>query len=214
MKLRNKSGLIAAISGLTAVSLLSVGFAAWVLSATDEQTVAGTVQVETVNSNSVYLISNQAADGNFKFGTPSNEQISGYTGLVSPAWLSFDAAGTEKLTVNVTCDVTNIASQADATAHVRVKTFSASAGYDNAVTHNYVAALPAANTLTPTYVSGTQVSFAITLAWGSAFGGKNPYEYYNKQEKTSALITEAQTKLNGIATDLASVTYSVVLETF
>ena len=214
MKLRNKSGLIAAISGLTAVSLLSVGFAAWVLSATDEQTVSGSVQVETVNSNSVYLISNQAADGNFKFGTPSEDQIDGYTGLVSPVWLSFDAAGTEKLTVNVTCNVTNIESQSDATSHVRVKAFTATAGYADAVSHNYVADLPAANTLTPTYVSGTQVKFAITLNWGSAFGGKNPYEYYNTQAKTSALITEAQTKLNGIAADLASVTYTVTLETF
>ena len=217
MKLRNKSGIIAAVAGLTAVSLLSVGFASWVLSATDTTTQEGSIQVETVDTSAVFLIDSvtlNPSPANFKFGTPSETQISGYSGLVAEPWLTFDDAGTENLTVVISLDVQNVADQTAATAHVELTAFTASAGYADAVTHNYVAALPAANTIAPVYNTTTnKVDFTITLSWGSAFGGKNPYEYFNTQTKSSALINEANTKLNGIATDLASVTYSVTIVT-
>ena len=56
MKLRNKSGLIAAVAGLTAVSLFAVGFASWVISGSDEATIEnGTITVDQVSDSDLYV---------------------------------------------------------------------------------------------------------------------------------------------------------------
>ena len=38
-------------------------------------------------------------------------------------------------------------------------------------------------------------SISVTFSWGSAFGGKNPYEYYNSKPYTKDLATEAKTNI-------------------
>ena len=55
MKLKKKSGLIGAVIALSAASLVSVGFASWVISAGVTQDVAGVIEVDNVE-NSIHTI--------------------------------------------------------------------------------------------------------------------------------------------------------------
>lgn len=40
-----------------------------------------------------------------------------------------------------------------------------------------------------------KASISVTFSWGAAFGGKNPYEYYNSKPCTKDLATEAKTNI-------------------
>ena len=42
-------------------------------------------------------------------------------------------------------------------------------------------------------------SIYVTFSWGAAFGGKNPYEYYNSKPCTPDLATEAKTNIEYLA---------------
>ena len=48
MKLKKKSGLMGAVIALSAASLVSVGFASWVISQGDQKQIDGTVFVEKI----------------------------------------------------------------------------------------------------------------------------------------------------------------------
>ena len=56
MKLKKKSGLISAVIALSCASIVSVGFASWVISQGDEKTVNGSISVDTVTTQA-YSIS-------------------------------------------------------------------------------------------------------------------------------------------------------------
>ncbi len=42
-------------------------------------------------------------------------------------------------------------------------------------------------------------SISVTFSWGAAFGGKNPYEYYNSKPYKKELATEAKTNIEYLA---------------
>lgn len=42
-------------------------------------------------------------------------------------------------------------------------------------------------------------SISVTFSWGAAFGGKNPYEYYNSKLYKKELATEAKTNIEYLA---------------
>lgn len=42
-------------------------------------------------------------------------------------------------------------------------------------------------------------SISVTFSWGAAFGGKNPYEYYNSKPYNKDLATEAKTNIEYLA---------------
>ena len=209
MKLRNKSGLLAAIAGLAAVSMFSVGFAAWVLSATDSETVDGSISVETVNASAVYYINSATIDGDdFCFGVPSAARVTELS--YSNTWLTFEnGSEVENLTVTVKVEATNI--NASSLDHISLTITSDD--YDAAATAGYVKPLSQA-VITETYDSVDEVVvYTITLGWGSLFNNKNPYEYYNTQTKTQALVEEAAERLEGIATALTGAEYTITVAT-
>ena len=210
MKLRNKSGLLAAIAGLAAVSMFSVGFAAWVLSATDSEETQGNITVESINASAVYYINDVDVEGSFHFGVPSATQISGYQNLVENRWLTFDQNSEEEsLTVTVKVEVTNI----DDSNLNHIDISIASTAYDAAATAGYVKPLSQA-VITETYDSVDEVVvYTITLGWGELFNYKNPYEYYNTQEKSQALVEQATQRLQGIATALTGAEYTITVAT-
>lgn len=51
----------------------------------------------------------------------------------------------------------------------------------------------------------------ITFGWGSAFGGINPYNYYNKQDYSTELAKEANEKLTKLYNSLNGVNYKVTV---
>lgn len=44
-----------------------------------------------------------------------------------------------------------------------------------------------------------KASISVTFSWGAAFGGKNPYEYYNSKPYKKELATEAKTNIEYLA---------------
>lgn len=62
MKLKKKSGLMGAVIALSAASLISVGFASWVISQGDEVTINGTIAVDNVVQNN-YSFSDWGSTG-------------------------------------------------------------------------------------------------------------------------------------------------------
>ena len=217
MKLRNKSGLIAAIAGLAAVSMFSVGFAAWVLSATDEATVGGSISVDTVDESGVYTFEAAPAfdDASIVFGTPTAAQISAYGLPASPApWLTVTGSVNEKLTATLSIKVKNVASLADAKAHIVIGSLTETTGkYADALSDNLVAALPAPTANDLTWNDSTSsAELVITFAWGSAFNGENPYKYYNSMANTPANAADAAEKLTALE-DLQGAAYTLQIST-
>lgn len=66
------------------------------------------------------------------------------------------------------------------------------------VTFGEVTAAEDGASVTASFTSGTAsrtFSFEIRFAWGSAFGGQNPMDYYNEKDWTKDLETEAKTNI-------------------
>ena len=160
MKLKKKSGLMGAVIALSCASLVSVGFASWVISQGDTKTVNGSFDVETVNDNRHEITISNLQNAVIKYGAPTEAEINTYL-TNHPAvtgdklWLTSDAYGFESLIVTFNVSVTNVDSDfapaADMTWTVQAGTLvesvftpeeGNSAGYAKCNAANLVAALP------------------------------------------------------------------------
>ena len=200
--------LVSSILGCTA--LISVGFAAWVITgspATKEAT--GTIQVDTVDNNIVSFVDEQCS-----WVGSNNQIIFGGRAAEEGDWLVNE--NLENLTVTYHFVIENYAALDSVSA-----TITASNGnYASAVSKGYVGELP---TYTIehgdegfTTVDGqlTQMAYdlEITFSWGTAFGGNNPMDYYNDEGKTAATHgADAEQKLTELYTLLSDVTYTLTL---
>lgn len=231
MKLKKKSGLMGAVIALSCASLVSVGFASWVISQGDQKTVDGTVFVDSVQ-NDTHTISEQAiANNKLSFAAPET---------ATSGWLT--AQGTydaEQLSVVVTFKVSNIpASYTGATVTLAAQ--GNTSGYNsavdggfivepanmtvtaNAVADSFVAASPAKVDASNNPLGTQSYTATLTYSWGSKFGGVNPYTYYN-DGKTAAGHPEtgadaeltwaaiAERDLGLLNTHLTGVTYLVTI---
>lgn len=209
---------------LATLSLASVGFAAWVISAGDTEQLTGSITVETVTDER-YVIKDLSVEGvvlvdasgektenvapNFVFGKTDPDKGGGYIAPANP-WLKNSTI--EKLSLVV-----------------KFKVYQKAAGVDNAdleitnkdkitITNTFeslsdlgtyasiVAANPEAN-----YVD-SYFTFTISLQWGSEWGGENPFDYYNGEAMTDALALEAKTKLTDMYSDLNGATYRLTVD--
>ncbi|HCX08158.1 MAG TPA: hypothetical protein DHG20_03440 [Acholeplasmatales bacterium] len=191
------------LSILACLALIGVGFASWIISADTSTTAQGSFIVDTVTDNRLEatgrwititkdsgeneVVTSDDNSAKVSFGAPATMDK-------TDAWLTNDKKGTtEKLTVvyeltvktkgeefvsNLSGDeITGIVSCSDAT-------------YDP----KYVA-LP---TLTVTNKGNGIYYLQLDFDWGTDFGGKNPYVYYNEKEYSDALAQEAFNKLTAI----------------
>lgn len=191
------------LSILACLALIGVGFASWIISADTSTTAQGSFIVDTVTDNRLEatgrwititkdsgeneVVTSDDNSAKVSFGAPATMDK-------TDAWLTNDKKGTtEKLTVvyeltvktkgeefvsNLSGDEINgIVSCSDAT-------------YDP----KYVA-LP---TLTVTNKGNGIYYLQLDFAWGTDFGGKNPYVYYNEKKYSDALAQEAFNKLTAI----------------
>ena len=234
MKLKKKSGLIGAIIALSAASLVSVGFASWVISQGDEKVVAGSIVADTVD-NQIHRISalnwyempaNTAAT---LADVAEEEQVDApivqygwahddANTIIAQPWLTNDTM-VEKLHFKLEVTVTNV----DATVLVKdvlsVSAITASAGYTTALGHELVGALPTATLVcdegktatTQPFTSEGKASYLLDFVWGDHFNGKNPYDYYNATAVTTALADDANASLDQLHTDLADVVYNLTV---
>ena len=201
---------------LTFISLISVGFAAWVISDGDTAEMSGNIQVETVTDERLeivnlkfdnYVYGSEVTDNNkmpeFVFGTPEGADNSG--------WLTNSTIGVEKLTIKVTFEVRYIGTEellddSDVAASVdfnilinEVLTSSVSAGDDK-----YYASVKNPQVS----CDNGKFSCDLTLEWGNYFNGTagvNPYEYYNGQigEGENATPIKPSTIISGTTTTYA-----------
>lgn len=218
MKLRNKSGLIAAVAGLAAVSMFSVGFATWVISGSDEVTIDGTITVEEVNDNNLYVIS----------GAPANLQAIVFGKPAAPLashtynWLKVDTVAQENLSGSFTVNVSNMTTSNYSTVLTATLTpmkngADATSAYNAAVTAGIIAALP---TPTISCTSNGVATVSYAFAWGLP-AGANPYDYYNELDAKAETsegsgVTNAQdakNKLQALYENLTGVTYKITLTT-
>ena len=193
--------MVSSILGCTA--LISVGFAAWVITgspATKEAT--GTIQVDTVDNNIVSFVDEQCS-----WVGSNNQIIFGGRATTGGEWLVNETL--ENLTVTYHFVIENYTALDSVSA-----TITASNGnYASAVSKGYVGELP---TYTIehgdegfTTVDGqpTQMAYDLKIT----FGG-NPMDYYNDGSKTAATHgADAEQKLTELYTLLSDVTYTLTL---
>ena len=142
MKLKKKSGLMGAVIALSAASLVSVGFASWVITQGDEEVVAGTIQADAVSANKNYAIEfTDGVDGSNNltdkiiFGSAAFD--TSITGLTNYHWLSNDdkldgangVSSAENLTAVCTFTVGEVTSSTSVTGSGTDLTIADGLGY-------------------------------------------------------------------------------------
>ncbi len=174
---------------LAIISLASVGFASWVISAGDTEEVTGNIQVETVTDKRLVISGVSLSAENFIFtGKPQ-------TTTVTNPWLKYDNSTTEVLSSVLSFNVafkdkTTVTNGTNATITVKWDK-STEELLLGAVEEGYILAVP---TLSLTGSEG-EYSVNITFQWGTKFGGtaptgegdagtagSNPFDYFNKKE--------------------------------
>lgn len=215
--------MVPVVALLLCVAMVSVGFAAWVITTTTTGSADGKFTVYNVEARKVDL-GVEVTDGSVVFGQPAN--YAQKTG----DWLLFDSAST--------------ATQQDlsATVELTVKNWKADTSVGSALMgkHAFTVAIsaveirkgetktnafdnyvvcPGALTLTVT-ANGTVtaknaseddvskgfsfntdtgvLSVNLNFDWGAAFGGKNPIEYYNGLEASESNISAANLALKEV----------------
>ena len=236
-KTNKKSGIIAAVVGLSAVSLVSIGFASWVMSGGDTATVDGQIQVETVEDNRFIIY--KTADntnahrvlidyGNDVKGTAASKISFGIddTSNITGAWLTASSTGAkyENLTATVSFYVANLQKTQTTVPSATLAVTSNTANWASAVTKEYVAAAPTTltcaigdDTFTEASLTYRQVTAEIEFAWGEFFTYQddvvNPYVFYNHKTYDAATSSAAKVVLQEIETLLTGVNFTVTLTT-
>ena len=232
MKRKNskKSGIIAAVVGLSAVSLVSVGFASWIISAGDSATIEGTIQVDTVEDHRFNILNKSALQSqncNVVFGHPSameaeNEWLKANGTKVENLEFSFDV-----YVENMNATVGSVSATLDyaGTGSTYTANKNAYEAQDDTHGHKVIADLP-----TPTYSEKTQntdsesayhnkwyVTVTIKFGWGSYFTlddePVNPYLFYNDGTKTAADNGDDAVQKLGYVALAGNVNYKLTITT-
>lgn len=193
---------------LATLSLASVGFAAWVISAGDIENLTGNITVESVTDNSV-IVKDIKYDGaatteGFVFGKPVSPKV-------AETWLGNDK--TDKLSIVVTFTVVKKAKDTEV-----VKDAVCSVAFSVDPTSEYIEVVNANPTVTNNG-DGTY-SFTLELAWADNWGeGENPFDYYNAKTSTDFVngvsgdtwADDAKTQLEAMYAALGEAEFEAVL---
>ena len=202
---------------LATLSLASVGFAAWVISAGDTEQMTGSFLVEDVTDER-YEIRNLSVDG-----VNWNHETSSWTGeapqfvfgkndvVTTYNWLK-NTTSDEKLTLVVKFKIYHKEDDTEVTALGDKITITNTFSATGLTKESNVYATIVEEHPTAVYKEGYW-TFEIELAWGSYFAeSKNPFEYYNGKAITDDLAEEAKTKLGTMFTDTASARYTLKID--
>ena len=217
MKLKKKSGLISAVIALSCASIVSVGFASWVISQGDTKSVDGTIVADTVD-NRVHTLTLTwvtddtgatplANDPVVTFGHPATMNTSG-------AWLTADGDKVENLVFYLKVECTNVTSSTAISSVIATDPTVVTTGgnYAGAVADELVGALPQATKSATNFDANGSFVYTIEFEWGDAFDGQNPYDYYNASGKTAASDgADAASKLSSLNTYLTGVAFSLTV---
>ena len=228
MKLKKKSGLISAVVALSCASLVSVGFASWVISQGDQANVTGTFSVESVDNKS-HVITNMVGESGTYDGTASPKTFvipaSNNISFGAPAsrntypnvWLDNTAGTAEKLSVSFTVTVTNAYEAAGdaelsgkpswlAEPAIEITGTGMQDIFDDLVDDNLLLepVVSYAHAHNASDALSDDMTITVTFGWGTHFKptsgtvGVNPYDFYNAQAFKPALATDAEESLAAI----------------
>lgn len=197
-------GLI--IAGVAAASMIGTGFAAWIITSNATETAEGQFRVDTVEEKGVDITAEfGTGEGTINFLAPAS---------ANSGWLTSDGAtGTEKLFTDLTVDFTLTGSSA-ATDFVVTYTIDYS-DVQAAIDANYITApvlsIGGTDLTSTSTFDATDATLTITFDWGTAFGGENPYDYYNDMENTPANRTAAKTALTALYDAVNDATFTITI---
>ena len=213
MKLKKKSGLISAVIALSCASIVSVGFASWVISQGDEETVQGQILVDEVSDQTHTLTVDSTGVNPIAF--KANAATAG-KGWLTSTDTGVNLSAVYHITVTNLSDATKISATLKA-GHLESGSFvedASTAGYGKAASENLVGALP-----TPAIagdVSGDDWAgtVTVTFTWGSHFDNKNPMDFYNTYEANAdysgkTYAQDASDSLTLLKNDLTGVYYQL-----
>lgn len=219
------------IAGVAAASMIGTGFAAWVITANAEASQQGQFSVDTVESKGITITPVFGAnEGTINFFGPSG---------TTSGWLTVSGETREKLSTDLTINFGLLDSAAYSDFNLTI-TFTGSQGYNDAVTAGYIVAPTfelggsdydnGDSVALDTVVSSNSATFTITFDWGDAFGGDNPYDFYNTfaynddywmDEKTPVatgtgaaagkIQNKAKTDLEGMNTTLNNANFTITI---
>ena len=160
---------------LAIISLASVGFASWVISAGDTDEATGNIQVEEVTDQRLVIGTVTKSKESFVFGQKTTDTTN--------SWLNATNVAEEVLSVTLTFDVT-FKDGTEVVIGESGKNATITASWDTEVTNwlteaetkGYIEGTPKLNV---TQNSDGKFEVEVTFKWGSLFGGKNPFEFYN-----------------------------------
>ena len=225
MKLKKKSGLMGAVIALSAASLVSVGFASWVISQGANDTVQGTIYVDTVDDQRLSLEATIAGSP-IRFGGMSDDDIAASRGeggylAGKTIWLSNNSADKENLDFSVELEITSTSANVPTTLSSYNISFDLVASNPTnytaaSETKGYVSTLDEVLATATVHGGATslvenKVTYDFSFAWGSTFGNKNPYEFYNYQAFNDTLADDAKTKLGDLNTLLDGITFTLTV---
>lgn len=207
---------------LAIISLASVGFASWVISAGDEEIATGNIQVEEVEDQRLDIIdlkfdkvvyeNSETVLPEFVFGTPKN--------AVQDGWLTNKEIGEEKLKIVITFSVVykNTTAKLDDSKVVASVDFSTvTENIFKVANHElnkdddpnndvyYVTIVSSKPTVT---CSEGVYTCELELKWGNYFNNENPYSYYNSKP-VAQFGDEAKERLTAMYSALKEAKYSV-----
>lgn len=163
---------------LSVLSLVSVGFASWIITANDTEDVTGNIQIETVTDNRVFIVESTTGAGieasnDIVFGAPETPET-----FANP-WFTHKEMATENLSATIKFKVVDAKDEVVAADKVTVTANIELVGgksFDDLLTAEYIKAVP---TVTPARDGDGVYTITVTLNWGAKWGNKNPYNYYN-----------------------------------
>lgn len=237
-----KNGIIAAVITLSSVSLVSVGFASWIMSGGDSTTVDGQISVETVDDNRFLIAKTGDYAPKIAYGDNLGHDVKGNDASkitfgiddstpIANAWLTAGGTGEnapkyENLKATLSFYVANLkTSQTTVPSAVLSVVDNGTSGWATAAgnTKNYVVAptnltcsISESETQTIDNLVYRKVTAPIQFGWGSYFGNenpKNPYTYFNSMTYSVENANTAKTVLHELETYLAGVNFRVTVTT-
>ena len=168
---------------LAIISLASVGFASWVISADDTEVVEGNIQVETVTDQRLDVVVAEGQNKNINLLAPATQEIPN-------SWLKGNGES-EKLEVVIDFTVKYKDSDNKNTPTAKV-TWT----WDEATRTLLDEAIAAQYITEPTVIitnrGNCNYSLTIKFAWGDAFKldgvNVNPYTYYNTGKTANGFV--------------------------
>ena len=191
--------LIPILATLLCVSMIGVGFAAWVIATTTTEEVSEGTQFTVYDvANKSVQFESEFTDGSVTFGTTST--------TYNPQWLTLEENTLEDLEAELKITITNwdVVSEEGKAVTINVTApaiYNGSTNVTDTYKDKYVV-LPVARTITIdagvldtasaeagiTLVDGV-LTIPMTFDWGTYFGGENPNDFYNAHKASDALAS-------------------------